>query len=93
MLFRYGLGDVLGCCIDLDNHRVSYTKNGNDLGVAFEIPKALHGHAFFPTANVKNAELRCVCVCACIGVCVCVRVVGGYVRVCARMRACVRCGW
>lgn len=59
---RYGLGDVLGCYIDLDNYLIKYTKNGKDLGVAFEIPKPLHGHAFYPAANVKNAELRCVIV-------------------------------
>eukprot|EP00002_Diphylleia_rotans_P018870 TRINITY_DN364_c0_g2_i1.p1 TRINITY_DN364_c0_g2~~TRINITY_DN364_c0_g2_i1.p1 ORF type:complete len:740 (-),score=147.31 TRINITY_DN364_c0_g2_i1:388-2607(-) len=51
-------GDVIGCCIDLDDFTVSYTKNGQDLGVAFNIPKNLHGSAFYPHVYLQNAELK-----------------------------------
>lgn len=55
---RYGCGDVLGCYIDLDQHEISYTKNGVDLGRAFTIPPAMHQQAFYPACVIKNAELR-----------------------------------
>lgn len=54
----YTVGDVLGCFIDLEAKRISYTKNGVDLGVAFKMPGHLRDQAFYAAATVKNAELR-----------------------------------
>ena len=52
----YGNGDVVGCTLDCDARTVSYTKNGKDLGVAFQIPDNLAGQALFPAVCLKNAE-------------------------------------
>eukprot|EP00041_Stephanoeca_diplocostata_P030216 m.907818 g.907818 ORF g.907818 m.907818 type:complete len:736 (+) comp23711_c1_seq21:2004-4211(+) len=54
----YGLNDVLGCYLDLDNMEIHYTKNGKYLGIAFEIPSQLQRAAFYPAIVVKNAELK-----------------------------------
>jgi ATP-dependent RNA helicase DDX1 len=60
----YGNGDILGCHIDLtdtDNGKnqgsISYTKNGNALGVAFKIPKSQAGTVFFPALVLKGARV------------------------------------
>jgi ATP-dependent RNA helicase DDX1 len=38
----YGKGDIIGCFIDLlDKFTISFSKNGTDLGVAFEMPNRL----------------------------------------------------
>ncbi len=41
---EYGKGDVLGCMLDADAHNISFSKNGRDLGVAFQLPQHLHGN-------------------------------------------------
>ena len=55
---EYGTrNDVVGACIDLDNGELSYTKNGQLLGVAFSLGKNLTNEAIFmPTICVKNAQ-------------------------------------
>lgn len=54
----YGLNDVLGCYLDLDNGQIHYAKNGKHMGVAFEIPPQLRRAALYPAVVVKNAEIR-----------------------------------
>lgn len=29
-------GDIIGCCIDLDSQEISFSHNGQDLGIAFQ---------------------------------------------------------
>ncbi|GAB4816240.1 hypothetical protein N2152v2_003286 [Parachlorella kessleri] len=53
----YGLNDTIGCLLDCEGGTISYTKNGRDLGVAFQIPKHLQGQALYPAICLKNAEL------------------------------------
>lgn len=53
----YGLGDVVGCMLDLIEMTVSFTLNGEYLGVAFNIPSSLQGQAFYPAVCLKNAEI------------------------------------
>lgn len=49
----FGQHDVLGCYIDLDSAEIAYTKNGIDLGVAFEIPVHLQKSHFYPAVVLK----------------------------------------
>ncbi|KAG8251426.1 ATP-dependent RNA helicase ddx1 [Homalodisca vitripennis] len=53
----FGMHDVIGCYLDLDSMQIKYSKNGNDLGVAFTIPASLRDVAFFPAVVLKNAEI------------------------------------
>jgi ATP-dependent RNA helicase DDX1 len=67
----FGAGDAVGCCLDLEKGEVSFTRNGEALGVAFELPAALRAGgapsssppspwrcAFFPAICLKNAEVE-----------------------------------
>ncbi|EGD82586.1 hypothetical protein PTSG_03239 [Salpingoeca rosetta] len=47
-------GDVIGCCIDLDQGTISYYRNGRDLGVAFD--KVRVGHRLAYCAGVSVAH-------------------------------------
>lgn len=51
--------DIIGNIIDLDKGTISFTKNGQDLGVAFYLPKQLfEQNCFFPCICIKNAGLK-----------------------------------
>jgi ATP-dependent RNA helicase DDX1 len=54
----FGINDTIGIMIDLENHTISFAKNGNSLGKAFTIPEALHGEVFFAAVTLKNAEMK-----------------------------------
>jgi len=56
----YRDNDVIGCSIDLDSTpaTVAYSKNGVDLGVAFEIAPHLNGSTFFPAIVCKESGIR-----------------------------------
>lgn len=54
----YGKGDTIGCLIDLDNMKIKWSKNGKDLGLAYDIPTALKNYAFYPSVCMKNAEIK-----------------------------------
>ena len=54
----FGKGDVIGCYIDLDAMQICYTKNHEDLDVAFNIPKHQENQTFFPAVVLKNAEMQ-----------------------------------
>ena len=49
----FGLNDVMGCYIDLDQSIIKYTKNGKDLGTAFNIPGHMKKSHFFPAVVLK----------------------------------------
>ena len=49
----FGLGDLIGCYIDLSSGEISYSKNGADLGRAFIVPQQLRGEAFYPAVVLK----------------------------------------
>uniref|UniRef100_A0A8C2IFB9 ATP-dependent RNA helicase n=1 Tax=Cyprinus carpio TaxID=7962 RepID=A0A8C2IFB9_CYPCA len=55
---EFTMHDTIGCYIDPDKGQVSFSKNGNDLGLAFEIPSQLKNQAFFASCVLKNAELK-----------------------------------
>lgn len=43
MCLLAGLNDVIGCLLDTAAGTISFSKNGADLGVAFELPSTLRG--------------------------------------------------
>uniref|UniRef100_A0A8C1T3L0 ATP-dependent RNA helicase n=1 Tax=Cyprinus carpio TaxID=7962 RepID=A0A8C1T3L0_CYPCA len=55
---EFTMHDTIGCYIDPDKGQVSFSKNGNDLGLAFEIPSQLKNQGFFASCVLKNAELK-----------------------------------
>ena len=46
------------CLLDCGNGIIAFTKNGQDLGMAFQLPNKLQGAALYPTFCLKNAELQ-----------------------------------
>uniref|UniRef100_A0A4W5JZN8 ATP-dependent RNA helicase DDX1 n=1 Tax=Hucho hucho TaxID=62062 RepID=A0A4W5JZN8_9TELE len=55
---EFTMHDTMGCYLDLDNGHLSFSKNGTDLGLAFEIPALLKNQPFFASCVLKNAELK-----------------------------------
>ncbi|XP_059354501.1 ATP-dependent RNA helicase DDX1 [Carassius carassius] len=55
---EFTMHDTIGCYIDQDKGQVSFSKNGNDLGLAFEIPSQLKSQPFFASCVLKNGELK-----------------------------------
>lgn len=49
----YGFKDVVGCALDLDNMIVSFSKNGKDLGKAFDLPLDFKKKGLFPAVVLK----------------------------------------
>ncbi|UYV62061.1 DDX1 [Cordylochernes scorpioides] len=54
----FGMHDVIGCYLDLDNGIIKFSKNGKDLGNAFNIPPNLRKSAFYAAVVLKNAEME-----------------------------------
>ncbi|WOG97343.1 hypothetical protein DCAR_0416683 [Daucus carota subsp. sativus] len=53
------VGDVIGCCIDLDRDEISFYRNGVSLGVAFDgIRKMVPGLGYYPAISLSQGE-RC----------------------------------
>ncbi|XP_076891434.1 E3 ubiquitin-protein ligase RKP-like [Bidens hawaiensis] len=53
------IGDVIGCCIDLETDVISYYRNGVSLGVAFNgIRKMVPGLGYYPAISLSQGE-RC----------------------------------
>ncbi|KAG8524782.1 ATP-dependent RNA helicase DDX1, partial [Galemys pyrenaicus] len=55
---EFTMHDTIGCYLDIDKGQVKFSKNGKDLGLAFEIPPHLKNQALFPACVLKNAELK-----------------------------------
>jgi len=49
-------GDVVGCTLDLDSKTISYSVNGDDLGVAFEGVQDSDG--LYPAVSVEHGAVR-----------------------------------
>jgi ATP-dependent RNA helicase DDX1 len=54
---KFQNGDAVGCYIDLVKREVSYSRNGAQMGKAFDIPQEMVGSVFFPAVLLKNSEL------------------------------------
>ncbi|KAF6149306.1 hypothetical protein GIB67_026162 [Kingdonia uniflora] len=53
------VGDVIGCCIDLDDDGISFYRNGVSLGLAFDkIRKMGPGLGYYPAISLSQGE-RC----------------------------------
>ncbi|CAK9176746.1 unnamed protein product [Ilex paraguariensis] len=53
------VGDVIGCCIDLERDEISFFRNGASLGVAFNgIRKMVPGLGYYPAISLSQGE-RC----------------------------------
>jgi heterogeneous nuclear ribonucleoprotein U-like protein 1 len=54
----WGVGDALGCFLDLDLYTISYSRNGLWLQIANVIPEEFHGKFFFPHILLKNVKCK-----------------------------------
>jgi hypothetical protein len=56
----FGLSDVVASYIEFDDNliRISFTKNDEDYGQAFEFPKT-NSNEFYPHILVKNVKFEC----------------------------------
>lgn len=54
----FGMHDTIGCMLDTTKNEISFSKNGNDLGVAFRIGDHLKNETFYPAVVLKNAEMQ-----------------------------------
>ncbi|KAI8030393.1 E3 ubiquitin-protein ligase RKP [Camellia lanceoleosa] len=51
------VGDVIGCCIDLDHDQISFYRNGSPLGVAFSgIRKMVPGLGYYPAISLSQGS-------------------------------------
>lgn len=53
----FGMSDVIGCCLNLNEMEIKFLKNGQDFGVAFKIPHNMKDSVFYPAVVLKNAEM------------------------------------
>ncbi|XP_015121411.1 ATP-dependent RNA helicase Ddx1 [Diachasma alloeum] len=53
----FGMHDVIGCLLDLSKGEIRFTKNGTDLGKAFDLNAQQRSQTFFPAVVLKNAEM------------------------------------
>ncbi|XP_037075202.1 ATP-dependent RNA helicase Ddx1-like [Pollicipes pollicipes] len=53
----FGKDDVIGCFLDLDGLQIRFSKNGKDLGPAFDVTKQAASEGLFPAVVLKNAEM------------------------------------
>ena len=52
-LQAYGFQDTIGCYLDLDIMAIKWSKNGTDLGKAYDIPAALRNANFYAAVVLK----------------------------------------
>ena len=53
LLQAYGFQDTIGCYLDLDLMAIKWSKNGTDLGKAYDIPAALRNANFYAAVVLK----------------------------------------
>ncbi|CAG0887653.1 unnamed protein product [Cyprideis torosa] len=53
----FGLNDVMGCLLNLDDMTIAFCKNGHQFGTAFHIPKSMKDETFYPAVVLKNAQM------------------------------------
>ncbi|ESO95555.1 hypothetical protein LOTGIDRAFT_227238 [Lottia gigantea] len=54
----YGMNDTIGCYLDLEKGEIRWSKNGIDLGKAYDLPKHTLNEKFFAAVVLKNAEME-----------------------------------
>jgi hypothetical protein len=50
----WDIGDIIGCCIDLDKREIEYFKNGESLGISFYNIPIGKNIAYFPAASISK---------------------------------------
>uniref|UniRef100_A0A8U7MM19 ATP-dependent RNA helicase n=1 Tax=Corvus moneduloides TaxID=1196302 RepID=A0A8U7MM19_CORMO len=55
---EFTMHDTIGCYLDTEKGQIKFSKNGKDLGLAFEIPPHIRNQALFAACVLKNAELK-----------------------------------
>ncbi|XP_074102391.1 ATP-dependent RNA helicase Ddx1 [Cotesia typhae] len=53
----FGMHDVIGCYLDLERGEVRFSKNGLDLGKAFDLNSQQKNETYFPAVVLKNTEI------------------------------------
>lgn len=48
---------ILGCMLNLNSGEIRYSKNGEDLGLAFKLDQSRRADCYFPAVVLKNAEM------------------------------------
>ncbi|KAA3675868.1 ATP-dependent RNA helicase DDX1 [Paragonimus westermani] len=54
----FGIGDVIGCFLDLENMSIYWSKNGKVFPKAYDVPGAMRSIGLFPSVCLKNAEIK-----------------------------------
>ena len=54
----YGMNDIIGCYLDLENGEIKWSKNGIDLGKAYTIPQQMRTEKLYAAVVLKNAEMK-----------------------------------
>ncbi|KAF8566075.1 hypothetical protein P879_03368 [Paragonimus westermani] len=54
----FGIGDVIGCFLDLENMSIYWSKNGKVFPKAYDVPGAMRSVGLFPSVCLKNAEIK-----------------------------------
>lgn len=54
----FGINDTIGCYLDLQKGEVKWSKNGVDLGKAYDIPGNMRSEKFYAAVVLKNAEMN-----------------------------------
>eukprot|EP01135_Chromosphaera_perkinsii_P011226 Nk52_evm7s2367 gene=Nk52_evmTU7s2367 len=54
----FGVGDVVGCFVDIPGRKIEFCVNGQGCGVAYDIPTALNNSGFYPSACMKGKNAR-----------------------------------
>ncbi|CRK88233.1 CLUMA_CG002014, isoform A [Clunio marinus] len=53
----FGIHDVIGCLLNLQDGEITFTKNGKNLGLAFRVNDQMKRETFYPAVVLKNAEM------------------------------------
>ncbi|KAK0051371.1 ATP-dependent RNA helicase DDX1, partial [Biomphalaria pfeifferi] len=54
----FGINDVIGCYLNLDNFEIKWSKNGKEFPKAYDIPPNLRNEQFYAAVVLKNAEMK-----------------------------------
>ncbi|CAK8692162.1 unnamed protein product [Clavelina lepadiformis] len=54
----FTMHDIIGCFLDMDAGTIRFSKNGKDLGHAFDIPAYIRKEPMFAACVLKNAEIQ-----------------------------------
>ncbi|XP_010125024.1 PREDICTED: ATP-dependent RNA helicase DDX1-like, partial [Chlamydotis macqueenii] len=55
---EFTMHDTIGCYLDIDKGQIKFSKNGKDLGLAFEIPPHIRNQALFAACVLKVTNLK-----------------------------------